>query len=96
MSRLRFATFTDDELKIEVIVDKSARTIQILDTGLGMTAEEVEKYIAQLAFSGAEEFLSKYKEAAESIPPDIPITIFSIFCFLKVFLMNRTIFLFSN
>lgn len=58
-------SFNDEELKIEVVVDKTARTIQILDTGIGMTAEEVEKYIAQLAFSGAEEFLSKYKSQNE-------------------------------
>ncbi|MBS0648560.1 MAG: molecular chaperone HtpG [Verrucomicrobia bacterium] len=51
----------DEELKIELLIDKEARTLQFIDTGIGMTAEEVEKYIAQIAFSGAEEFLNKYQ-----------------------------------
>ena len=51
--------------KIEVKIDKDAKTISIKDQGLGMTAEEVEKYINQVAFSGAEEFLEKYKDSAK-------------------------------
>ena len=50
---------------IEVIVDKEAKQLRIIDQGLGMTAEEVEKYINQVAFSGAEEFLDKYKDSAK-------------------------------
>lgn len=50
---------------IEVTIDKDAKTISIKDQGLGMTAEEVEKYINQVAFSGAEEFLEKYKDSAK-------------------------------
>jgi len=50
---------------IEVKVDKEAKKIYITDQGLGMTGEEVEKYINQVAFSGAEEFLEKYKESAK-------------------------------
>merc|ERR1712070_1349783 len=50
------------ETKIEVSIDKDAKTLSIKDQGLGMTADEVEKYINQIAFSGAEEFLDKYKE----------------------------------
>jgi len=50
---------------IEVKVDKEAKQIRIIDQGLGMTAEEVEKYINQVAFSGAEEFLDKYKDSAK-------------------------------
>jgi len=50
---------------IEVKVDKEAKEIRIIDQGLGMTAEEVEKYINQVAFSGAEEFLDKYKDSAK-------------------------------
>ena len=50
---------------IEVIVDKEGKKIHIIDQGLGMTAEEVEKYINQIAFSGAEEFLEKYKDSAK-------------------------------
>lgn len=56
---------TDEELRINIRVDKEARTLTFSDTGLGMTAEEVEKYIAQVAFSGAEEFVSKYQNSQE-------------------------------
>ncbi|MFY8188180.1 MAG: molecular chaperone HtpG [Flavobacterium sp.] len=50
---------------IEIKIDKEAKKIHIIDQGLGMTADEVEKYINQVAFSGAEEFLDKYKDAAK-------------------------------
>jgi molecular chaperone HtpG len=50
---------------IEIKIDKEAKKIHIIDQGLGMTAEEVEKYINQVAFSGAEEFLDKYKDSAK-------------------------------
>jgi molecular chaperone HtpG len=50
------------ELKIKVSVDKEAKTITISDQGVGMTEEEIKKYINQIAFSGAEEFLEKYKD----------------------------------
>ncbi len=50
---------------IEIKIDKEAKKIHIIDQGLGMTAEEVEKYINQVAFSGAEEFLEKYKDSAK-------------------------------
>ncbi len=50
------------DAKIEISIDKKAKTLTIKDQGLGMTMEEVEKYINQIAFSGAEEFLEKYKD----------------------------------
>ncbi|WP_422090737.1 molecular chaperone HtpG [Tenacibaculum ovolyticum] len=50
------------DAKIEISINKEAKTITIKDQGLGMTADEVEKYINQIAFSGAEEFLDKYKD----------------------------------
>ncbi len=50
---------------IEIKIDKEAKKLHIIDQGLGMTAEEVEKYINQIAFSGAEEFLEKYKDSAK-------------------------------
>ena len=50
------------DAKIEITIDKKGKTLTIKDQGLGMTAEEVEKYINQIAFSGAEEFLDKYKD----------------------------------
>lgn len=57
------------ELKVEVILDEAAKTLTIRDRGVGMTEEEIEKYINQIAFSGAEEFVQKYKgkEGAEQI-----------------------------
>ena len=57
------------DLRVEVIVDKEAGTLTIKDRGIGMTEEEIEKYINQIAFSGAEEFVKKYegKEGAEQI-----------------------------
>jgi len=54
------------ELKVQVKLDKSAGTITISDNGVGMTTEEVEKYINQVAFSGAEEFVQKYKGQNEN------------------------------
>ncbi len=53
--------------KVVVKLDKDAKTITVSDNGIGMTAEEVEKYINQIAFSGANEFLDKYKEDAHAI-----------------------------
>ena len=50
---------------IEVKIDKEGKKLHLIDQGLGMTAEEVEKYINQIAFSGAEEFLEKYKDSAK-------------------------------
>ena len=50
------------KLRVEVILDKDKKTITIRDNGIGMTGEEVEKYINQIAFSGAEEFVNKYKD----------------------------------
>ncbi len=56
-----------DDLKVSVIVDKEAGTLTVRDNGIGMTADEVDRYINQIAFSGAEEFLTKYKDTASSI-----------------------------
>jgi len=51
---------------IQIKIDKEAKTLTISDKGLGMTGEEIEKYINQIAFSGAEEFLEKYKDKPEA------------------------------
>ncbi|GGG53872.1 molecular chaperone HtpG [Bizionia arctica] len=51
--------------KIEIKIDKEGKKLHIIDQGLGMTGEEVEKYINQIAFSGAEEFLDKYKDSGK-------------------------------
>ncbi len=57
------------DLKVSVSIDKEAKTLTISDNGIGMTSEEIEKYITQIAFSGAEEFVEKYKgkEGTENI-----------------------------
>ena len=73
--KLRFFTKSGEfkgelgDLKVEVLLDKEAGTLTIRDNGVGMTSEEIDKYINQIAFSGAEEFVNKYKgkEGAEQI-----------------------------
>lgn len=51
-----------EEYRINVFVDEKAKTLTVEDNGIGMTADEVEKYITQIAFSGAEDFLEKYEK----------------------------------
>ncbi|MEN8929037.1 MAG: molecular chaperone HtpG [Flavobacteriales bacterium] len=51
------------DLQVEVILNKDAKTLTVKDNGIGMTGEEVDKYINQIAFSGAEEFVQKYKDS---------------------------------
>lgn len=55
------------EMKVSVKVDKEAGTLTVSDHGIGMTADDIDKYINQIAFSGAEEFLEKYKDNANAI-----------------------------
>ena len=55
----------DDPFRIDVILNKEAKTISISDNGIGMTAAEVKEYVAQLAFSGAREFIENYKQEDE-------------------------------
>ena len=55
------------DLTVRVKVDKKAKTLTVSDSGVGMTEEEIDKYINQIAFSGAEEFLSKYKDQTQAI-----------------------------
>ncbi len=55
------------EAKVRIILDKKAKTLTVSDEGIGMTAGEVEKFINQIAFSGANEFLDKYKDDANAI-----------------------------
>jgi transcription-repair coupling factor (superfamily II helicase) len=56
------------DLKVEVKIDKDAKTITISDRGIGMSAEEIDKYINQIAFSGAEEFVQKYSGKEGTAP----------------------------
>ncbi|MBF8263298.1 MAG: htpG [Parachlamydiales bacterium] len=62
------AAADDEPFEIQIQVDPEKKTVTISDNGIGMTEEEVEKYIAQIAFSGAEEFLAKYKTQTEKDP----------------------------
>ena len=64
LAELGETTASNEEYKINVYVDEKAKTLTVEDNGIGMTAEEVEKYITQIAFSGAEDFLQKYENAS--------------------------------
>lgn len=79
------------DTKIEVVVDKAAKTITIKDKGLGMTAEEIDKYIAQIAFSGAEEFVNKYKDKVDK---NVVIGHFGL-GFYSAFMVAKTVEIFS-
>lgn len=71
------------EMNVRVTIDKEAGTLTISDRGLGMTAEDVEKYINQIAFSGAEEFLAKYKDNANAIIGHFGLGFYSAFMVAK-------------
>ncbi|MCP5492852.1 MAG: molecular chaperone HtpG [Chlamydiales bacterium] len=66
IAKLNLLGVDGGEHRIDVTIDKKKKTLTFSDTGLGMTAEEVEKYIAQLAFSGAEDFIQKYSDKGSS------------------------------
>ncbi len=68
LSKVKILSSSEGDFKISVQIDKEKKTVTIADTGIGMTEEEVEKYIAQIAFSGAEEFVAKYKTETEKDP----------------------------
>jgi len=72
-----------DDLKISVAVDTSKNTITVSDQGIGMTAEEIKKYINQIAFSSAEEFLEKYKNQANAIIGHFGLGFYSAFMVSK-------------
>ncbi len=71
------------DLKVKVKLDKDAKTITVSDNGIGMTAEEIEKYINQIAFSGANEFLEKYKNDANAIIGHFGLGFYSSFMISK-------------
>ncbi|HOG36860.1 MAG TPA: molecular chaperone HtpG [Paludibacteraceae bacterium] len=71
------------DLKVEVKLDKKAKTLTISDRGVGMTADEIEKYINQIAFSGATEFLDKYKNDANAIIGHFGLGFYSAFMVSK-------------
>lgn len=71
------------ELKVKVSIDKDAKTITVSDRGIGMTAEEIDKYINQIAFSGANDFLEKYKDDANAIIGHFGLGFYSAFMVSK-------------
>lgn len=71
------------EMNVKVTVDKEAGTLTVSDHGIGMTAEDIDKYINQIAFSGAEEFLAKYKDKAENIIGHFGLGFYSAFMVAK-------------
>ena len=72
-----------DGLKVTIKLDKEAGTLTVSDNGIGMTAEDVDKYINQIAFSGAEEFLNKYKDSANAIIGHFGLGFYSAFMVAK-------------
>lgn len=71
------------DLKVVVSVDKNAGTLTVSDHGIGMDADDINKYINQIAFSGAEEFLAKYKDTANSIIGHFGLGFYSAFMVSK-------------
>ena len=71
------------ELKVIVSIDKESKTITVSDHGIGMTAEEIDKYINQIAFSGANDFLEKYKDDANAIIGHFGLGFYSAFMVSK-------------
>lgn len=80
-----FGEFKGDAsgLKVSVKVDKEAGTLTVSDSGIGMTADDLDKYINQIAFSGAEEFLAKYKDSAANIIGHFGLGFYSAFMVAK-------------
>lgn len=71
------------EMNVTVTVDKEAGTLTVSDHGIGMTADDIDKYINQIAFSGAEEFLAKYKDNANAIIGHFGLGFYSAFMIAK-------------
>ena len=72
-----------DDLKVSVKLDAEAGTLTVSDNGIGMTAEEIDKYINQIAFSGAEDFLNKFKDNANAIIGHFGLGFYSAFMVSK-------------
>lgn len=75
-------------LDVRVTIDKEAGTLTVSDSGIGMDADDIDKYINQIAFSGAEEFLSKYKDTANSIIGHFGLGFYSAFMVSKKVVIN--------
>lgn len=96
ISKRRMAAMAGDctegpEAKIEIRIDREAKTLTISDNGIGMTAEEVKRYINQVAFSSAEDFLEKYKQESDAIIGHFGLGFYSSFMVAKqVELVSRS------
>lgn len=75
-------------LTVKVTVDKKQGTLTVSDSGIGMTGEDIDKYINQIAFSGAEEFLNKYKDTANAIIGHFGLGFYSAFMVAKKVVIN--------
>ena len=71
------------DARVYVKVDKEAGTLTVSDHGIGMTAEDIDKYINQIAFSGAEDFLAKYKDSSNAIIGHFGLGFYSAFMVAK-------------
>ena len=72
-----------DNLRVSIALDKEAGTLTVSDSGIGMTADEIDRYINQIAFSGAEDFLNKYKDNANAIIGHFGLGFYSAFMVAK-------------
>ncbi|MDE5940524.1 MAG: molecular chaperone HtpG, partial [Muribaculaceae bacterium] len=77
-----------DDMTVRVKIDKEAGTLTVSDHGIGMTAEDIDKYINQIAFSGAEEFLAKYKDNANAIIGHFGLGFYSAFMVARKVVIN--------
>ena len=77
-----------NDMVVRVKVDKEAGTLTVSDHGIGMTADDIDKYINQIAFSGAEEFLAKYKDTANAIIGHFGLGFYSAFMVAKKVVIN--------
>ncbi len=76
-------SFDESKMKITVKLDEKKKTLQIIDTGIGMTDEEIRKYINQIAFSGAEEFVNRFKDVQTNIIGHFGLGFYSSFMVAK-------------
>jgi molecular chaperone HtpG len=89
ISKLKMASLAGEatgevpEPKIKIAIDKDNKTLSISDNGIGMTAEEIKKYINQVAFSSAEEFVQKYQKAANELIGHFGLGFYSAFMVAK-------------